>query len=349
MEHAKEIFRGKLDLTSLTDKQREAISRILERDPTCRLVEEFLLWADRKAPRKNTGEAIDEFLAVKQANSGASNRHIYTLGIHMRKLDCLRDKDLGDITPAMLPELTGEPRSRKNVRSAWITFFRWCQSREYLPHGEKTAPERLEAPIVARKIPATYTPAQLRTLLEAVPEPYLPWLALAAFAGLRTDETCPDHKGQKSPLDWSDFHWDRKIIIVRPETAKTKHRRVVPILPVLESWLKPIAKTSGSVSPIQTSRTEHRLLTAALGKKLDGGWQRNALRHSFISYRAAEVGLAQTAMEAGNSESEAKHSYNDAKSKDEAREWFSLFRKCSADKLNSEGFSESKKATNKAS
>ena len=55
-----------------------------------------------------------------------------------------------------------------------------------------------------------------------------------------------------------------------------------------------------------------------------GGWRRNALRHSFISYRAAQTGLSQTAMEAGNSESEARRSYNDAKGKDEADAWFAV-------------------------
>ena len=56
-----------------------------------------------------------------------------------------------------------------------------------------------------------------------------------------------------------------------------------------------------------------------------GGWRSNALRDSYISYRAAKVGLGKTSMEAGNSEAEAKASYNDAKSEAEADEWFGLF------------------------
>jgi hypothetical protein len=55
-----------------------------------------------------------------------------------------------------------------------------------------------------------------------------------------------------------------------------------------------------------------------------GGWKRNALRHSFISYRAAQAGLGQTAMEAGNSESEAKASYLDAMTEAESELWFRL-------------------------
>jgi predicted RNA-binding protein with PUA-like domain len=68
--------------------------------------------------------------------------------------------------------------------------------------------------------------------------------------------------------------------------------------------------------------------TTRLGK-LVGGWKRNALRHSFISYRAAVVGIAKAAAEAGNSESESRKSYQDAKSLDEGVRWFAVRAKCS--------------------
>jgi hypothetical protein len=55
-----------------------------------------------------------------------------------------------------------------------------------------------------------------------------------------------------------------------------------------------------------------------------GGWKANALRHSFISFYAATEGLAKTAMIAGNSESEARKSYNDSKSPAEAKAWFGV-------------------------
>ena len=47
--------------------------------------------------------------------------------------------------------------------------------------------------------------------------------------------------------------------------------------------------------------------TGLLGAAV-GGWRRNALRHSFISYRAVQIGLSRTALEAGNSEGEDKRS-----------------------------------------
>jgi hypothetical protein len=62
-------------------------------------------------------------------------------------------------------------------------------------------------------------------------------------------------------------------------------------------------------------------LAQAIGR---ASWPANVLRHSAISYRAAAVGLGRASMEAGNSESEARRSYNDAKTAADAEIWFGL-------------------------
>lgn len=320
---AQQTFRGTLDLAAITPAQAAAMKRMIDADPSCKLVDEFLVWHGRRAPRKNSLEAVAEFLAAKEANRGTSPHNVRTLKRHLKSIP---DADLSDIRAADLPPIPGSPRTRENVRAAWITFFRWCQAREYLPHGEITAPERLEKPIVTRGVPATWSPAELKTLLANVRPQYLPWLALAAYAGIRTEEICPDKKSGKSPLAWDDFAWDREILIVRPETAKTKHRRVIPICSALAAILRPLAGTGpiGPHLPPSCPPCGGELAETTRLGRIVGGWRRNALRHSFISYRAALVGLSQTAMEAGNSESEARRSYNDAKGADEAREWFGL-------------------------
>lgn len=321
---AQQTFRGQLDLNDLTQEQTARVKRMLEIDPDLKHLDEYETWLRRRSPKKNTGEAIDEFLKVKEGNRGLSKHNVNNLTRYLSTLP--RDKHLESITLRDLPPLTGAPRTRANARAAWLTFFRWCVAQEYLPHGEKTVAERTEKPIITAGVPETYTPDELRILLGAVRKQYLPWLALAAFAGLRTEEVIPQQGSDKSPLAWEDIIWERDIIIVRPETAKTKRRRVVPIPAALKSWLQPVA-AKGIVGPhlYPSKPSTHGSLseTTRLGN-LIGGWKRNALRHSFISYRAAQVGLGQTAMEAGNSESEARRSYNDAKSKDEADAWFAV-------------------------
>jgi integrase len=322
LEKAMQLAKGNVDLAALPPQTIRRIRRMLDADPALDLVDEFLLWRSKARPRKNCQEAVTEFLAAKKANAGSSDLNRETLAKH---LSALPDADLCDIAPADLPALTGAPRTRSNRRAAWVTFFRWAREMEYLPAGEKTAPERLEKPIVRRGIPATYSPAELRVLFTHVRAHYLPWLVLGAFAGIRTEEICPQHGSRKSPLMWEDFYWGRGIIIVRPETSKTGHRRVVPINAAIRAWLpQDLAGRVGPMThPSKPSTAGALAETTRLGL-LVGGWKRNALRHSFISYRAAEVGLAQTAMEAGNSESEARKSYNDAKGADEAADWFSM-------------------------
>jgi len=322
LKEAQTLYKGGLEIDDLTPDQIRAIKRMLEADPELRMVDEFLLWHSRRAPKKNLGDALDEFLAAKLLNQGRSAQNVKTLRARLKPLDPLRGMLLSSVSVQDLPDLVGEPRTRKNVRAAWITFFRWCAEMEFLPHGEKTAPERLGKPIARRKIPATYTPAELAILLGGASPKFLPWLACGAFAGIRTDEVYPLPGGEKSPLDWSDFDWPAKIIRIRPETDKNGHGRIVPILPALRAWLYPVRRKSGPlISCLPSSGNEPE--TKRLGV-LIGGWKANALRHSFISYRAAEVGLAQTAMEAGNSESEARKSYNDSKSPAEAKAWFGV-------------------------
>jgi integrase len=126
---------------------------------------------------------------------------------------------------------------------------------------------------------------------------------------------------------WEDFDWAAEIIRIRPETDKNGRRRIVPILPALADALQAVKQDAGRVGAKQSPTTPPKggkeAETTRLGK-LVGGWKRNALRHSFISYRAAEVGIAKAAAEAGNSESESRKSYEDAKSLAESVRWFGV-------------------------
>ena len=323
LNEAQAIHKGAIDFSTLTQAQARAMRRMLEADPTGALVDDFLSYVAKRAPKKMAVTAVAEFLAAKRANRGLSSHNVENL---RKGLKTIPDKALAEIVPADFPVLKGAARTRRNKIAVWVTFFRWCRKQGWLPHGEPTAPEKLDRPQLQRSIPATWSPAELRVLLAEASEAYLTTFALQAYAGFRTEEICPHHKSGKSGLAWEDFAWDRDLIIVRPEVAKTGRRRIVPILPALRVILWPL-KGKGAIGPHLPPHTPPKggkqAETTRLGKLL-GGWRRNALRHSWVSYRAAIVGMSQTAMEAGNSESEARKSYDDAKGADEAKEWFSV-------------------------
>jgi len=332
---AQAISQGSLDLATLPPHVIRSLRRLLESDPQLSLVDEFLAWKARAKPEKPANEAVAEFLLLKKANQGRSTQNYLTLKKNLTPFASrFESRPLASISVSETEShLASNPkhgnRTRKNVRAAIVTFFRWCCTMDYLQEG-KTSAERTSTPIIEGSIPETYQPEELRVFLANVKPEFLPWLATAAFAGVRTDEISPIPGSKKSPLDWADFKWDRDLIIIRPATSKTKDRRVVPILPALRSWLFEFRLDAGPIH--RTHAPTHRgrgkgakAETARLGA-LVGGWKDNALRHSFISYRAAIVSLGKTAMEAGNSEAEARKSYNDAKGPDEAAEWFSILR-----------------------
>lgn len=343
--------RDKTEATKLAREKAHELSNgvadlgHLSRD-TAALVQRFLAlgishadldgWQQEKQrPALSAQDAIATFLAAKRANRGPSMRNVRGLSGDLGSLSehlgtmMLRAVGVTDLEAWITSYGEVSPRRRKNLRSAAVTFFRWCRRRGYLSESV-TAAEKLESPRIVRRVPETWSPAQMRTMLDHCPPHYMPWLVLSGFAGVRQEELIVDPSSDKSPLDWTDFHWKRNIIIVRPETAKTGDRRVIPILPVVRAWLYESRLNRGPVCPSDPpykTRDVKRPSTTSMLADLVGGWKRNALRHSFISYRAADVGLAQTAMEAGNSESEARRSYHAAMGKDMAKKWFGLMPK----------------------
>lgn len=318
-----ETFLGAGRVGALDGLVADRIRRILAVDPRLDMVDEFLVWHSKAKPKKSCKTAIAEFLAAKKANAGKSVYNVQNLTKHLSRLP---DLDLSEITPELLPAITGSPRTIKNVIGAWTTFFRWCKKQGYLPYAEPTAPELLDRPSVPKSVPVTLTRSELDILLANVSAKYKPWLVLGAWAGLRTEEICPDSKSGKDGLRWEDFHWNRSLIEIRPEVAKTATRRWVPILPCLRAVLDPI-RGEGLVGPSLPPHTPQKggeeAETTRIGKFI-GGWKRNALRHSFISFYAAKHGMEKAAMAAGNSESESRRSYHDAKGEDEADEWFAV-------------------------
>ena len=87
--------------------------------------------------------------------------------------------------------------------------------------------------------PAIFTPAELRKILAVCPAKLLPHIVIGAFSGIRAAEI--------ERLDWRDILWDRGYIEIKAAKAKTKARRLVPLLPNLRAWLEPMRKAEGPV------------------------------------------------------------------------------------------------------
>lgn len=205
-------------------------------------------------------------------------------------------------------KITG--RTRNNYKGNYCTFFEFAKDRGYLPRGIETeaghiqkAHDNKTRQTRAEELPSRiYRPAEMQQILDQLPASWVPFAALGAFAGIRTTEL---HR-----LDWRDINLQEKVIEVDKHKAKVGSRRVIPISATLEAWLKPHAKKSGWICPHFAGESS---LLRAFGKARAPIAVRkvhNGFRHSYASYRMAEIGdKAKVAWEMNTSPQKLESNY----------------------------------------
>lgn len=273
--------------------------------------------------------AVDELLAAKRQD-GLSPEYIHDLDVRLGKFaESFPSMPLVDLTApvleAWLRALPGSVRSRRNYRRALATLFWFCKEKRYL------SKEWDELPKVGKQMAndapvEIYTPEELRRLLAAakwpkgIKYPLLPLLVLGAFAGIRTKEI--------QRLDWSDVGKD--YITVTAKRTRSASRRIVPVLLVLREWLKGHPESG----PVCRYKTLQNAL-AKLAKRAGVPWKHNALRHSFISYRVAQIlesvsgpaqvkDVGEVAFTCGNSPQMIFQHYLERVTPQKSREWFAV-------------------------
>jgi len=207
-------------------------------------------------------------------------------------------------------------RNANNLRSAISTLFSFARDKGYLPR------ERIHAAKLVKKKKENsppigiYTPEEIRKILGAADKRFIPALAIAAFAGLRSSEIFR--------LEWESVKLERGHISLDANKTKTATRRIVPILPVLSAWLKDHKKTTGRICPEYARLNNLTRQYASVCEKAGVAVQRNGFRHSFASYRLAQVESAdKVALEMGNSPRKLFTNYRELVTKEDAEEWFS--------------------------
>jgi len=207
----------------------------------------------------------------------------------------------------------GNHTTKNNLRRIFVTLFKWARECGYLPQDRKTAPERAMTFSGPELAPAIFTPVELKKILAVCPEKLLPHLVIGAFSGIRAAEI--------ERLEWTDILWERGYIEIKAAKAKTKARRLVPLLPNLRAWLEPMKNDCGLVCHLPNLHFRLNYL----GEKAGVGWKQNALRHSFASYRLAEIqDAAKVALEMGNTPEKLFRHYRELVTPEAAREWFSI-------------------------
>jgi len=197
----------------------------------------------------------------------------------------------------------------KNTKLRTLKAFAAWSVKEKLAGMDSITPaEFWKVPAKAVEI---YTPAELEKILRSISKLAVPFVAIGAFAGLRAAEVLR--------LDWSEIDLERGHIVVAASKAKTAARRLAPVSENLRAWLSPFVRKEGPVVPVCPTRINKILTGEGLPRK------RNALRHSYISYRLAVVHDApRVALEAGNSPAMIFKHYRELVTEAAAKAWFEI-------------------------
>ncbi len=268
-------------------------------------------------PTKLFKDVADECFAAKQA-AGISEAYRCNLQRYLAQFK--RDfgpQPIADITTAQLDAwlraANGNHTSKNNLRRLLVMLFRWARETGYLTQDRRTAPERAITFNGPEGAPSIFTPDEMRKLLDACRGTLLLPLVIGGFSGIRAAEI--------ARLDWEDVLWDRGFIEIKAAKAKTRARRLLPLLPNLRAWLEPMRKAKGSVCALPHAHTQ----LLGLARKAGVRWRQNALRHSYASYRLAEIpDAAKVALEMGNSPDKLFRHYRALVSTEAAKEWFAI-------------------------
>jgi integrase len=292
-------------------------------------------------PPKTVREVMNELIDSK-TKSGKSDVYIKDLRLRLGQFANVFNVPISSVTGKQIEEflraarparskegnayfLSG--RTQNNFRRLINTLFKFAIKRGYVPkdHDEVNAVELADEDYGDIEI---FTPAELRKLFDSCLAPVkergkmrdreamVPYLAIAAFCGLRSAEI--------ARLDWSEVHLTgvEHFIEVKASKAKTASRRTVPIPGNCAAWLAPFAQEYGMVCPFE--RPDKQCFNY-VGPAAKVPWKRNGLRHSFISYRLAQIkNVHQVSLEAGNSPQMVFAHYRQLVTETQATEWFGI-------------------------
>ncbi len=261
-------------------------------------------------------DAVLKFVESKM-RTGMSHRHVGTvrnlLEPFYRKFS---DRNLSQITvtdvEAHVARVKGSARTKNNLTATLRMFFAWAKKHGHIRQDRPTAADTLVKVREPIRTPEIFTVEEMTAMMKATEPEMIAYMSIAAFAGIRSAEI--------EKLDWSAVDFQAGYIRIDWDQAKTRQRRLVAIQPNLRAWLMKVRKESGPLTPRNL-----RERIQSIGKRAKVPWKSNALRHSFGSYRLAELqDASKVSLEMGNSPQMLFKHYRELVTPEQARQWFGI-------------------------
>jgi integrase len=264
---------------------------------------------------KPVADVVAELLTVK-ASRGGSERYLSDLRLRLGRFaqDCVREAHhvtTADVQ-AWVDGLGLAPQTYTNFRRVLNLLFEFAVARGYASDNPVEGVERVK---VRGGDVEIFTPQEIARLLAAASPEFMPCIAIGAFAGLRSAEI--------ERLEWGDVDLTAKHIVVGAARAKTATRRIVPLHDNLAAWLAPYAGRKGAI----WTGGHDGFYAAQQATAASAGltWKANALRHSYGSYRFAQLmDAGRVAGEMGNSAAVVHRHYRELVKPADAERWFTI-------------------------
>jgi integrase len=314
-------------LNAATEEYALAVTRLPSGISLAAVVDDYLHRNKSIDSKKTIADVVAEYINSKE-KAGLSDRHIKDLRARLPKFGDATSSPLASLSArhvqTFLDNIEGTNRTRLNYLRQIVSLVRFAVRRKYAPRDLLDELDSVDRPSSRPKETEIFTPCELREMLTCAPVELLPWLVVAAFAGLRSAEILR--------LDWKNVDLKRQHIEVTAQNAKTASRRLVPLTENAIELLMPFRQAIGRMAYYSEENKFHASIVRRVnsqrqkdGKQDSFVWKRNGLRHSFCSYRLAVTqDAAKTALEAGNSPAMIFKHYPELVTPDQALEWFSV-------------------------
>ena len=338
-EIAKDLSRGRSERTAIspTDVAEFMAAKQLLSGGSLIRAAEFFVESNTGLTQKTVKEVCEHHLA--EISIGSSERHIATTkwrhgvigkAFGSRIISSITRDEVTNFLKGLTcrsKHKSGVPmsgKSKNNLANAFGAVWTHAQTRmsalpKNIPHVAVELPTFEES-----REKRIYTPEQMTAILHwledevtarRIPKWVLATIAIKAFTGIRTAEI--------ERLQWEDVRVDAGTILLHRGLTKTQEGRILPIRPALHEWLQLCAKRSGKVVEDQFYTYTKKVAEGVFGK--NAAWEKNALRHSFISYSMAETGNAATTADiSGNSIRMVKAVYQTLAVPSDAHKYFNI-------------------------
>lgn len=299
----------------------EACEQKLKGVPLMDAVDYYLLMHGESGVKEGVSllDTKNDFL-VSAKKAGNEPRDIQTLRSHLTRFCDHVKLPMETIRPIDIDKYLQDPkdwsnRTRKNHRGSIMRLFNWAIEKDRLgPSHANPVDKSTTYKITKGKSPGIFTPEQMTKIFDHAEPEWVPYLAISAFAGVRSAEI--------PRLDWGSVLFDEKVIVLESKHTKTSRRRVAHMPDNLVAWLN--SHTGEKTGPICPTKSPNKK-TRQFSKDAKIKWVHNGLRHSYISYQMALLrDAAKVAEQCGNSPQQVQENYKANATEREAKKWFAI-------------------------